>query len=203
VEAAYQNTRHLPNVHIVQADIYNLPIRKTNSQFDFVFSIGVLHHLPNPKQGFCSLVRHVKPGGTMAAWVYGYESNEWIVRFVDPVRIWFTSRLHPRALYYLTFGITLPLHVMVKVLYAPAEKVRALGFLKRLLPYKYFFWLSRYGFLHNHTVVFDQLVAPKADYVKREEFADWFDTANLKDKTLTPRNENSWRGYARKPISAA
>jgi hypothetical protein len=28
VEAAYQNTRHLPNAHVVQADIMQLPFKK-------------------------------------------------------------------------------------------------------------------------------------------------------------------------------
>lgn len=40
VAAAYQNTRHLPNVHILQADLYCLPFR---DPFDLAYSIGVLH----------------------------------------------------------------------------------------------------------------------------------------------------------------
>lgn len=200
VEAAYQNTRHLPNVHVIQTDIYNLPFRKA-ADFDFVFSIGVLHHLPNPKGGFCALARHLKPGGTIAAWVYGYENNEWLVRFGNPIRILITSRLPHSVLYVLSFLIGIPLHLMLKLLYAPAERVPALGFLKRLLPYKYFFWLSRFSFLHTHHVIFDHLVAPKADYLKRHEFADWFAQAGLKNPVLSARNENSWRGYARRPAS--
>ncbi|MEO6391198.1 MAG: methyltransferase domain-containing protein, partial [Pyrinomonadaceae bacterium] len=43
VEIAYAATRHLDNVHIIQADIYQLPIRAV---FDYAFSVGVLHHLP-------------------------------------------------------------------------------------------------------------------------------------------------------------
>lgn len=199
VEAAWQNTRCLPNVHVVQADICHLPFRQGSGDFDFIFSIGVLHHLPDPQAGFCALTRHLKPGGTMAAWVYGYENNEWLVRCVNPIRLWITSRLPHPVVYVLSFGMAVPLHLLLKLLYAPAETVRALAFLKRWLPYPYFFWLSRFGFRHTHHVVFDHLVAPKADYLKREEFSAWFDRAGLQDKTLTPRNENSWRGYGRKP----
>ena len=47
----------------------------------------------------------------------------------------------------------------------------------------------------------DHLVAPKADYLKRGEFAAWFDRAGLVDTTVTARNQNSWRGYARRPLS--
>jgi len=199
VEAAHQNTRHLPNVHIVQADIYNLPLRKDAGDFDFAFSIGVLHHLPDPEEGFCSLVRHLKPGGTMAAWVYGYENNEWLVHYVNPIRLWITSRLPHPLLCMLSFAIALPLHLVLKLVYAPVDRIRSFAPARSWLPYKYFFWLSRFVFRHTHHVIFDHLVAPKADYLKRDEFAAWFDHAGLVSATLTARNENSWRGHGRRP----
>ncbi|HXG85403.1 MAG TPA: methyltransferase domain-containing protein, partial [Pyrinomonadaceae bacterium] len=52
VEPAFAATRHLPNAHIVQADIYKLPFKKA---FDYAFSVGVLHHTPDPKRAFLSL----------------------------------------------------------------------------------------------------------------------------------------------------
>src|SRR3989338_7881926 len=58
VDASYENTKNLPNVHIVQADIYHLPFKKET--FDFAFSIGVLHHLPDPEKGFQSIIPFVK-----------------------------------------------------------------------------------------------------------------------------------------------
>ena len=201
VEVAYQNTRHLPNVHVVQADINNLPLRKSPGDFDFTFSIGVVHHMPDPQAGFCSLARHLKPGGTIAVWVYGYENNEWLVHYVNPIRLWITSRLPHPVLYVLSFAIAMPLHLVLKFFYAPVERVRGLAFARSWLPYEYLFWLSRFGFRHTHHVIFDHLVAPKADYLKRGEFAAWFDRAGLVDTTVTARNQNSWRGYARRPLS--
>ena len=203
VEAAYENTRRLPNVHLVQADIHQLPFRRGSGDFDLVMSIGVLHHLPDPQAGFSALARHLKPGGVVAAWVYGYENNEWLVRYVNPIRIWVTSRLPHPCLYALSWVIACPLHVVLKAIYAPIERHPRLAALRSWLPYKYLSWLSRFGFRHTHHVVFDHLVAPKADYLKREEFAAWFDRAGLVERILTPRNENSWRGHARKPVTPA
>jgi len=68
VEAAYKNIGSRPNVHIVQADIMKPPFE--DETFDFIFSIGVLHHTPNPKDGFKRLVRLVRNGGEIAVWVY-------------------------------------------------------------------------------------------------------------------------------------
>src|SRR4030095_7620847 len=99
VETAFAATRELPNAHIVQADIYHLPFKRS---FDYAFSVGVLHHLPDPIGGFKSLLSKVKPGGHISAWVYGAENNEWITRCVNPIRERLTSRISPRALLQLS-----------------------------------------------------------------------------------------------------
>lgn len=197
VESAFERVRHMPNAHIVKGDIYNLPFKPV---FDFVFSIGVIHHLPDPEEGFVTLTRFVKPGGAMFAWVYGYENNGWIRNFADPVRINFSSRLPRRVLYYLSMAITLAMQPVLKGVYLPVASVPALKRLGRYLPYRsYLTWLARFGFRHNHHVVFDHMVAPTAFYIKREEFASWFERAGLQDVAIIPRNRNSWRGFGRKP----
>jgi len=49
-DAAYANTRYRSNVHVVQADMHHLPFRTDPDDFDFVFSIGVVHHLPDRRR---------------------------------------------------------------------------------------------------------------------------------------------------------
>ncbi|MEO8650132.1 MAG: methyltransferase domain-containing protein, partial [Acidobacteriota bacterium] len=73
VESAFALTREMPNVHIVQCDIYRLPLKKA---FDYAFSVGVLHHTPDPKKAFLSVASKVKRGGHISAWIYGAENNE-------------------------------------------------------------------------------------------------------------------------------
>ena len=188
VEAAYQNTRQLANVHIVQADIYHLPIPAT---FELFYSIGVLHHLPDPKQGFLSLVRHLRPGGRAVIWVYGREGNWWIERIVNPVRIHFTSRAPRAVTRALSFILSLPLYVALKLLYRPARKY---PWLKRLLFYSdYLCAISDYSFAENFWNVFDHLVAPTAFYHSRAEIEDWFASAGLSQVLITRRTNNSWR----------
>jgi len=71
VETAYNNLRHYDNVLVVQADLNNLPFR--NDIFERIFSLGVLHHTPNPKYTFKRLSRHVKTSGLMSVSVYSDE----------------------------------------------------------------------------------------------------------------------------------
>ncbi len=198
VEAAAKNARDFPNVHVIQADIYNLPLRREKyAQIDFAYSIGVLHHLPYPEEGFQAVVRTIKPGGTIFGWVYGRENNGWLVNFVNPIRKKLTSRLPRKTLYYLSLIITLALHPLLKLFYSPAASINSLSWLNRILPYSaYMGWLSQFGFRHNHHVVFDHLVAPTAFYITREEYTSWFEHMELNELHITHRNENSWRGVA-------
>jgi SAM-dependent methyltransferase len=189
VEAAYRNTKDLPNAHIIQADIYRLPLRKS---FDYAFSVGVLHHLPDPRGGFAALVKHLKPGGAISAWIYGRENNGWLVYFVNPLRTYFTSKLPMRALYALSYLPTLLLYLALKLVYAPLAQTS----LKRWLFYgDYLCYIARFPFREIHNIVHDHLTAPVAYYIRRAEFADWYKDAQAVDYEIAWHNRNSWRGF--------
>ena len=190
VDAAFVNTRHLPNAHIVQADMYHLPLRRV---FDYIYSIGVLHHLPDPKAGFLSLVKCLRDGARISAWVYGQEGNWWITHIVSPVRTVVTSRIPPGITKGLSFLIAVPMQLALKLVYRPIN--RRIPFLKRFLFYNdYLFSISGFSLRENYSTVFDHLVAPTAYYISREEFASWFAEGGLGDVQISWRNRNSWRG---------
>lgn len=183
--------KDFPNAHVIQCNIMELPFDRP---FDMFYCIGVVHHMPDPEGGFRSLTRALKPGGIAQTWVYGYENNEWLVNYVNPVREKITSRLPIWMLYPISFLIAIGLHPAAKLFYGPAGKFN-IGFAKKILPYySYIYWLSGRNFRHNHHVIYDHLTAPIAYYIKRDDFAGWFERAGLKNVRITPRNDNSWRG---------
>ena len=190
VDAAFVNTRDFPNAHIIQADIHHLPLRPV---FQYIYSIGVLHHLPDPKAGFLSLIRFLARGGRISAWVYGQEGNWWITHLVSPARTIVTSRLPRSITRALSFLIAVPMQFGLRLVYEPVnERVPRL---KNLLFYNdYLYSISGFSFRENHSTVFDHLVAPTAYYISREEFAQWFEEASLPNVNITWRNRNSWRG---------
>ena len=188
VEVAFKWTREMPNVHVVQADIYNLPLRRS---FDFIYSIGVLHHLPNPEGGFRKLVPLLRPGGKILAWVYGYEGNELYIKLADPLRR-FTCRLPlavnkigAQALAGLLWGI-------IYAVYLPSDRI---GF-RRLPLFDYFLYFRKLGFRIFWGTVLDKMTPSISHYYRRDEFENWFTEMNLKNSSITPRNGNSWRGEA-------
>ena len=70
---------------MVFVKLYHYNLNKTN-YFDIVFSIGVIHHLENPKLAVFKMCQSLKSNGIITLWVYGYENNEWIVNYFNPLR---------------------------------------------------------------------------------------------------------------------
>ena len=73
VDKAAQLCGHLPNVQFVQADLKQLPFEPAS--FDFVFSIGVMHHDAHTRSVFDAVAKMVKPGGRYSVWLY--RRNQW------------------------------------------------------------------------------------------------------------------------------
>jgi SAM-dependent methyltransferase len=99
VDAAYQNIGRLPNVHLAQADIFALPVRRES--FDLAYSIGVLHHTPNPPLAFARVAETVAPGGRVAIYVYSRYGPAH--RMSDALRV-VTTRLPLRVVWVLAAG---------------------------------------------------------------------------------------------------
>lgn len=201
VDAAFRNTHNMPNVHVVQADLFHLPVPKAS--VDLAFSVGVLHHTHDPEGSFRALVSRVKPGGRVAAWVYGYENNEWIVRFVDPVRQTLTSRLPHSVVFQASKLPAAVLLAAARGIYRPLSKEPLSPIGDKLFYRAYINSIASFPFNEIHSIVHDHLTPPLAQYLKREEFEAWFSALGLEDVVIGWHNENSWRGTARVPSKPA
>lgn len=191
VESAFAATKHLPNAHIVQADIFKLPFKKT---FDYAFSVGVLHHTPDPKKAFLSLASKVKKGGAISAWIYGAENNEWITKYVNPIREGMTSKMKQPTLYQLSKLPTLGVYLTTKLIYKPLDKT---SLRKKLFYHEYLTHLGSFGWREQHNIVFDHLVAPTAFYISKTDFENWWKEIDAKDVEIIWHNQNSWCGFGK------
>jgi len=186
---AFAHTRQFPNAHVIIGDLLNPPVRAV---FDLAFSVGVLHHLPDPAAGFARLASRVREGGRVAFWVYGHEGNEWITRFVDPIRKAITSKLPASFLRIAAIPPAAALWAVIKLFYSP----RANGKGPSRLPYgDYFAALYHYPFDEIHANVFDQLVTPVAYYLREEEVRPWL-ASGFRDALLRSHRGYSWTGLA-------
>ena len=105
------------NATIFQADVFKLPFAAES--FDYIYSIGVLHHTPDCERAFKSLPGLLKPGGRIAIWLYS-AYNPWY-RMSDVYRK-VTRRMSPQTLHTLCRGVV-PLYGIHQVL----KKIPLLG----------------------------------------------------------------------------
>lgn len=193
IEIAYAQVGKLPNVHFVQADIANMPLRQV---FDFGYSVGVLHHMDSPEGGFKSLASKVKPDGSICVWVYGFENNWWIVNIVTPLRKAVTSKLPTYVLKTLTALLTVAVYLYSKLIARPWHALRKTNeWLPRVFYEDYLSYIAQFDFQEIHNIVFDHLVAPVAEYLKREEVESWFKKVGIAHPVMRWHNRNSWTGF--------
>jgi SAM-dependent methyltransferase len=158
-----------------QADGFHLPFAPES--FDSIYSVGVLHHTPNCEEAFKSLPGYLKPGGTIAIWLYsGY--NKWY-RFSDQYRK-VTHRMSIRTLH----GV---LRVAVPCLYTLDRGLRkiplvgppAAGLVHHVFP------VSRDP--DRETRVLDTLDWYSPKYQSKhtyEEVFRWFESCGLRDLSV-------------------
>lgn len=185
VEAARENTRHLPGVHLVQGDIFHLPL-KTRA-FDFVYSIGVLHHLPDPKQGFLALTKALKPKAPIFIWVYA-RGRGWQIPFLTIMRV-VSTRLPLRLLDPICLLMAAGQWILWIVPYRILSRWSLTRPLAQRLPFTFH---APYAFRVLHTDWFDGLSVSLVAYYRSSEIRDWLREAGLDPITIEP----AWGGRA-------
>jgi 2-polyprenyl-3-methyl-5-hydroxy-6-metoxy-1,4-benzoquinol methylase len=72
VDACRTNLIEHPNLHVIQGDIYKLPVPP--EQFLWIYSLGVLQHTPDVKASVSALAGKLAPGGHL---VVDYYQRSW------------------------------------------------------------------------------------------------------------------------------
>ena len=173
VARAKETLKDFPTSLVLFKSVYEIDWK---DEFDIAFSIGVIHHLKDPKLAVKNMVTALKPGGKLLIWVYGYEGNEWIVKYVDPVRKGITSKLPPAVVHFFSYFCSVPLFLFVKIFRGPS------GYLQQI---------SNFDFWHIHSIVFDQLIPDVANYWKKDEVLALTQGLPLSDIMVTPPPNNS------------
>lgn len=192
VDAAYRKARMTDGVHVVQGDIFNPPLAP--AAFDFVYSLGVLHHTPDPPRAFRSLVPLLRPGGTIAVMVYA-RGRRAILGALALLRA-VSTRL-PLS---LTRSVAWSLAALDTCGPISAYRVlRRLGvppaLLGRLTPEHVRLYAGQ-TFRTCHTDWLDRLSYPYVHYYSGDDLARWFAGAGLARRAIRPLGGHGWVGLA-------
>lgn len=119
VDAAYTNIGTHPRMHIIQGDVFCLPLARDT--FDVIYSLGVLHHTPDCRQAFEQLPPYLKPSGKVVITVYT-DRNKYYCMSTNFWRRW-TPKL-PKRLLYALCHVAIPLYYIYKI---PGVRVIGMG----------------------------------------------------------------------------
>jgi len=183
VDRAFRATRHLHNVHVVQGNLERPPLARV---FDFAFSIGALAARPEPKLVFDSLIALTPDGGRIAAWLPSRENNEWLIRLLDPMRLFVTSKISPKRLVWLSLAPALLLRGTAWA-YRVKPLANLLPFGAALAP------MSGRSLTSFHRSVYHQLTHRKLHFPTRDEVERWLANNRLLHATIDWHNNTAWR----------
>lgn len=191
VDEAYALIRDLPNAHIVQADLRRLPFGQV---FDTVISLEVMHTIPDPRQAFFSLLRHLHTGGRIFISIFSREGRGWMSILANSVRRIIRNLPAPlRDFFSIVFAGTFKL--VLAGIYRPVSRWRALKEYGRYLPYyEDFVAMSDLPFSEIHTMTSDFLMIDTTSFVGFDQISDWFERGYLADGTIQSFHGRSWRG---------
>ncbi len=110
VDAAWTNMGQHPNANFVQANVYALPFAPES--FDLIYSLGVLHHTPDPRAAFDCLPTLLQPGGVVMTTFYAAYNKA----YVAASEFWrWAFRRIPRQRLYTMAHISIPFYYLTRL----------------------------------------------------------------------------------------
>jgi len=186
IEFAYKKYGKLNNIHFLQADLRQLPFKK--SFFDYIQSDQVLHHTKNTETSYKYLTKFLKKGGSIAIYVYNKKAP--IREFSDDFLRSITTKMSVKecidfskdmailgkSLSALKKKITIPRNI-------PTLKIKAGTYNVQRFIYWYFlkcFWADDNDFERSVGVNFDWYYPKYAYRHTPLEVKKWFKDVKIK-----------------------
>lgn len=180
VQSANMAGEDMPHLHFVQGDIYNLPFKK---DFDLIYCIGVLQHLPKKVGGFMKLAELSQKGKGLFIWVYNIRKG--LYKSVDIMRK-FTTKMPFRILNSLCFGLAVMQYLMIIYPYKLLNAFKITSSLAKKMSYTHY---AEYPFRHCHADWFDRLSVPLTGYFTKSQVKSWYKETNFKDIVVIGKND--------------
>jgi SAM-dependent methyltransferase len=195
VLAAVRLTADKSNIRVTQAGVDNLPF--DDETFDFVFSLGVLHHVPDTAEAIKKCVKKVKTGGHFLIYLYYDLDNRGSIyrllfRVVNVLRRLISSLpsyLKGVVCDIIAFGVYLPM-----VFIAWIAKVLLPGDAYRNIPLSYYLGKS-VNIIRNDTL--DRFGTPLEQRFSRAQIEQMLVDAGLEDIVFS-EDEPYWHAVGRR-----
>ena len=189
VDVAHRNNAENVLIHIVQADIYHLPFKFYS--FDFIYSLGVIHHLPDPWHGYETLIDFLRKNGALFIWLYAYSPRKVALEILRALSQRLSNANIKRMAYLcnlIDYGIFINTYRLIENL-PFLEKLANRYFPSRIKEY------ANHGFRVGFADWFDRLAAPITNYYKEIEMQNWLKHSGLSNTKLLMEGDSWWWLY--------
>ncbi|MBW1918452.1 MAG: methyltransferase domain-containing protein [Deltaproteobacteria bacterium] len=180
VDAAKQLSANYPNIHFIQANLFNPPFKPL---FDMVFCIFFLHHTAAPFKAFKAILNPLKEGGKIGVWVYGKEGNEIMGSLLNLIR-------------YFTINLSNSTKVVLSKTMVQMEEVIYKSLTRYLKPKYYGEYLNYLNTVLSNSdrnyIAFDFLSTPIVHYISKQDLVAFVDKNGLKQCNIVQINNNSY-----------
>ena len=160
-----------------------------NIDADYVLSIGVIHHIPEPDATVRACFRALRPGGRCLFWLYGKEGNEAYLRFAVPLRK-LTVRLPHVMIAALAHSLNVGLDVYILMC-----RFARLPMREYMLKH-----IAQLGRDKRYLTIYDQLNPAYAKYYTQAEARDLLAGAGFTDLQISHRHGYSWTVMGKRPL---
>ena len=155
---------------------------------DYIFSIGVLHHIPDPGPVVEAAFKALRPGGRFLVWLYGKEGNGLYLALIRPLRD-ITKRLPHFMLASLVEILYWPLALYIKLCHwlpLPLGEYMS-SILEKMSPEK------------RRLIIYDQLNPSYTKYYTRREAEKLLIEGKFINVRIHHRHGYSWTVIGEKP----
>ncbi|MBU0489557.1 MAG: class I SAM-dependent methyltransferase [Bacteroidetes bacterium] len=187
----------IPNIRWTQAEINNLPF--ADNSFDFVMTLGVLHHIPDTFSALSSIVQKIKPGGNLLVYLYySLDNRGGAYRFLFFLSNQFRRLISGMPLWMKHFSCD----VIACLVYFPLISISR--FVKFLFPRKNWFRklpLSYYNdknFKIARNDALDRFGTPLEKRFSRNQIHQMLSDSGLEEIVFS-EHEPFWHAIAKKP----
>lgn len=192
VDANAGNNGARPNVMLVQADLFHMPLAPAS--FDKVTCLGVLQHTPDPAAAFRAIARMVRPGGQLSIDIYRRPHG--IERLLK-TRYWIrplTRRIPPRTLYPLTRLYVRGMWPLARLIHRIPGAGRRINWALQIADYRDIYPLSEDQLCEWAVLDTFDVLSPRYDSPQdASTLRDWFEAAGFVDVSVAS-GVNGWDG---------
>ena len=157
------------------------------NEIDYIFSIGVIHHIPDAEIVCKKIYESLKPKGKFIIWLYGKEGNELYLLIFNNLRK--ITRYMPDKFLNL-FSIFLNLFLSIYIFFCKYLNLPLKNYMINVL--------KKCSFEKRKYIIFDQLNPSYSKYYTKQDVETLLTKSGFKKFEVFNRHQYSWTAIAEK-----